>query len=212
MYFHTLCALVWIWNAGLKCAARGSMKIQDAKTLPKISHLVTIAQLCWAISSQLRHVSTIGKTVKQQYLLQMFLQYGELRSVSGWDRFTSLGNPANFNRFRVLASLLQRCRWPETNQTLHDVWPSSGLVHYIYILEGFCPWQNFGRCKVHFASKCCVLLYWQPYCTALQQGVSAKLSGVVQGMELQNFRIRRHLFGWAAITLGMSPHSSLPLF
>jgi len=44
-------------NACLKCAARSSLKIQDAT----IRHLHTIAQLCRAISSQLRHVSTIGK-------------------------------------------------------------------------------------------------------------------------------------------------------
>jgi len=31
------------------------------KKSPKIRHLRTIAQLCWAISSQLRHISTIGK-------------------------------------------------------------------------------------------------------------------------------------------------------
>jgi len=31
------------------------------------------------------------------------------------------------------------------------------------------------------------------YCTALQQRASAKLCGMVQGMELQNFRRRRHL-------------------
>jgi len=30
-------------------------------------------------------------------------------------------NPANFNRFRVLASLLQRHRSTEANQTLHDL-------------------------------------------------------------------------------------------
>jgi len=30
-------ALVQIWNAGLKHAARGSLKIQDAKKLPKIA-------------------------------------------------------------------------------------------------------------------------------------------------------------------------------
>jgi len=30
-------ALVWISNAGLKCAARGSLKIQDAKKSPKIA-------------------------------------------------------------------------------------------------------------------------------------------------------------------------------
>jgi len=42
------------------------------------------------------------------------------------------GTQANFNGFRVLASLLQRRRSTEVNQTLHDVWPSFGLVHYIH--------------------------------------------------------------------------------
>jgi len=49
------------------------------------------------------------------------------------------GTPANFNGFSVLASLLQRRRSPEANQTLHDVWPSPGLVRYIYIFGGSCP-------------------------------------------------------------------------
>jgi len=44
-------------DAGLKCAASGLLKIQDAKS-PKNCHLGTIAQICWAISSQLGHVST----------------------------------------------------------------------------------------------------------------------------------------------------------
>jgi len=44
------------------------------------------------------------------------------------------GTPANFNRFRVLASLLQRCRLTEANPTLHDVWPSPGLVHHFWRL------------------------------------------------------------------------------
>jgi len=38
----------------------------------KTRHFGTIAQLCRAVSSQLRHISTIGKKlVKQQYLLHM---------------------------------------------------------------------------------------------------------------------------------------------
>jgi len=41
------------------------------------------------------------------------------------------GTPANFNGFRVLLSLLQRRRSPEANLSLHDVWPSPGLVHLI---------------------------------------------------------------------------------
>jgi len=56
----------------------------ERKNDAKNRHLRAIAQLCPAISSQLRHVSTIGKKlVKQQYLLQMFSQYGELRPTNG---------------------------------------------------------------------------------------------------------------------------------
>ena len=44
----------------------------------KNRHLGTIAQLCLAISPQLRH----KKLVKQQYVLQMFPQCGELRPTS----------------------------------------------------------------------------------------------------------------------------------
>jgi len=43
---------------------------------PKSRHLGTIAQLCRAISLQLRHVSTIGKKlVEQQCLLRMLSSY-----------------------------------------------------------------------------------------------------------------------------------------
>jgi len=56
------------------------------------------------------------------------------------------GVPANFNWFRVLASLLQRRRSTEANQTLHDVWPSPAQLHYIYIFGGCCPVTEF--CQV----------------------------------------------------------------
>jgi len=73
------------------------------QNIAKIRHLRTIAQLCRVISSQLRHTSTIGKTAKQQYLPHMTLQYGELRPTSGWDLLASLGHPAKFKGFSVLA-------------------------------------------------------------------------------------------------------------
>jgi len=53
------------------------------------------------------------------------------------------GTPANFNWFRVLDSLLQRRRLPEGNQTLHDVWPSPGLLQDIYNFGGSCPLTEF---------------------------------------------------------------------
>jgi len=104
------------------------------------------------------------------------------------------GTSANFNRSRVLASLLQRCRSPEANQTLHDVWPCPGLLRYIYISGVLAPERNFAACKIHFGPKSCVLLYWERYCTALKQWASAKLCGMVQGTELSNFCRGCHLY------------------
>jgi len=56
-YFHTWCDPSANLEWGLKCAARRSLEMKDAK----IRHLGTIVQLCRAISSQLRHILTIGK-------------------------------------------------------------------------------------------------------------------------------------------------------
>jgi len=75
------------------------------------------------------------------------------------------GTPANFNEFRVLASLLHQHRSTEVNQTsLHDVWPSAGLVH-ICVFGGSCPITEFYLIQ----NALCVLLYWQRYFTALEQ-------------------------------------------
>jgi len=85
--------------------------------------------------------------------------------------------------------------------------------YVIYTISGaLAPWRNFARCKIHFTSKSCVLLYWQRYCTAFEQRPSAKLCGMLQGMESRNFSQRSPpIFGWAAITLGIGRHSS-PFF
>jgi len=88
-----MCSMRLAGNTGRK---------NDAKN----RRLHTIAQLCRAISLQLRHVSTIGKKlVKQQYLPHMSLHYGELRPTSGWDRFVSLGHPSKFQRVSLLGSV-----------------------------------------------------------------------------------------------------------
>ena len=125
----------------------------------KNRHLRTIARICRAVSSQLRHVWTIGKkVVKQQYFPTCphnMANFGPLTAEIGSGVW---GTPANFNGFRVLAALPQRR---------------------------------------HFMSTSCVLLYWQRYCTAVQQRALAKLRGVVQGMELRNFRRGHHLYSAA---------------
>jgi len=52
------------------------------KKSPRIRHLCTIAQLCWAISSQLKHISTIGKNLVNSNISPTY-DYGELRPTSG---------------------------------------------------------------------------------------------------------------------------------
>jgi len=77
-----------IWNA----VHAAGWKYRTEKS-SKIRYLRTIVQLSRAISSQLRHMSTIGKKlVKQQYLPHMSAQYGEVKPTSGWDRFGCLGH------------------------------------------------------------------------------------------------------------------------
>jgi len=73
------------------------------------------------------------------------------------------GTPANFNWFRVLAFLLQGRRSPEANQTLHNVWPSPGLVHHIYIFWGCDPLTEF----CHVQNSLCVQILPFPILAAL---------------------------------------------
>ena len=98
------------------------------------------------------------------------------------------GTPANFNGFRVLASLLHRRRSVEVNKTLQDVWPSPGLVHYIYIFGGSCPLTDL--CQVQ--NSLCVQVLRSPILAVLLHGTRAAAvsqtlilhCGVVQGTEL----------------------------
>jgi len=60
--------------------------------------------------------------------------FGPLMAEISWRLW---GTAANFNTFRVLALLLHQRRSMEVNQTLHNVWLSSGLVYYTA-----CPRKN----------------------------------------------------------------------
>jgi len=99
--------LVRILNADLKCAARGSLEMQDKK-LAKNRHLGTIAQLCRAISSQ--RIDNREKDLSSSMSCRNphnMVNFGPLTAEIGsrvW------GTPANFNGFRVFAALLHGIR------------------------------------------------------------------------------------------------------
>jgi len=94
--------------------AENTARKNDAKN----RHLGTIPQLFQAISSQLRHVSTIGKNLSSNTsstcphnMVNFGPQAAEIISLV-W------GTPANFNRFHVLAALLHGTLVVGISQTL----------------------------------------------------------------------------------------------
>jgi len=91
-----------VWN--VRHAARLKCRTQK---VAKNRHVGTIAQLCRAISSQPRHVSTIGKK-----LLSSNMSSRRPHNMVNISPLTTeivpvvWGTPANFSGFRVLAALL----------------------------------------------------------------------------------------------------------
>ena len=105
----------------------------------------------------------------------------------------------NFRRRRHHICLLYTSPSPRDRQKSRM--PSSALVYYICIFGGSCPVTEF--CQLQ--NSLCVRFLHSPKLAALLHStralVSAKVCGVVQGMELQNFRRGHHLYSarrWAS--------------
>ena len=97
-YFYTWCGL----SANLECRSEMCCTRLTGnaghKQLPKICHLCTITQLCWAISAQLRHVSTIGKNLLNSNISPTcscnMMNFGPLAAEIYWQVW---GTTANFS-------------------------------------------------------------------------------------------------------------------
>jgi len=117
--------------------------------------------------------------------------------------------------FRILPSLLHRSLSTAVNQTLHDVWPAPGLVHYIHF-GGSCHLTEFYQVE----NSLCVQVLRSSILAALLLGtrVVAVSQTLRRGTSLRNgitelsllviFNRERHLYSQAAITLDTVPHSS----
>jgi len=93
--------------------------LHAARWNTKNRHLGTIAQLCQAISSQLRHLSTIGKNLLNSNISSTcphnIVNFSPLMAEIGSGVW---GTPANFNGFCVLAALLHGSLVVGVSQTL----------------------------------------------------------------------------------------------
>ena len=103
-----------VWN--VVRAARWKCRTQQfAKNSPSRHHCTTLLGYIFATKAC---IDNRKKLVKQQYLLHMSPQYGELRLTSGWDWFGCLGHPCKFQWVRVLAALLHSTLVVGVSQTL----------------------------------------------------------------------------------------------
>jgi len=127
-----------VWN--VRHAAR--WKYRTKKWRKK--YLRTIAQLCRAISSQLGHVSTIGKKLLSSNIFLTcaynIVNFGPLAA-----EIVSLvrGTPANFNWFPVLAALLHS-QTAALNRGCHQYtagrpsrWALAHISSFILFLSSF---------------------------------------------------------------------------
>jgi len=118
-YFHTWCGFSanLEWRSEMYCTRLAGNTVR--KQSPKNCHLGTIAQICWAVSSQLRHVSTTEKNLlnsNTSYICPLnMVNFGPLTAETGSGVSST---PAHFNGFCVLAAFLHGTLVVGVSQTL----------------------------------------------------------------------------------------------
>jgi len=138
------------------------------------------------------------------------VSFGPLTAETCW---RVSGTPANFYQFRILALLLHRRRSIEVNKTLQDVWPSPGLVHYIYILgvlapNGILPATKFTlHPSLAFSYIASIITAWHSISGRQPNFVARYKNGITELSQRAP-----PIFGWAAIALGTGPYSSYQIF
>jgi len=220
-------ALVRIYNACLKCAARGSLKIQYAKNRQKSPSMSTIAQVCPAlyIFATKARIDNRKKLLKQQYLLHNMATLCPLPaeiSSGVW------GTPTNLNGFRILPSLLHYCsdvahRMPTKLCTMFGRLlgsPGDGqtsCIYNVHIQYTSCIYNapaqaGLVHCIYIFGGSC-VQVFRSPVLAALLHGTPAATvnqtlrPGTRNGTTELSQRAPP-IFSLVVITLGIGPHSS----
>ena len=147
------------------------------KNSPKIRHLRTIAQLYRVMSSQLTHVSAIGKkllnsNISSTFPHNMVVNFGSLMAEIGWRVWGTQQSSAGF------ASWFSYCTDVAQRRSTKLCTMFGRLLDW-YIFGGSCPLMEF--CQVH--KSLCVHVLRSPVLAALLRGIgqwaSAKFCGVV---------------------------------
>jgi len=171
-------------SANLECSSENVLHTTHwntgRKNSPSAHNRTLLSGYIFAIKARIE--SIIGKNLLNSNTSSiMFSQYGELRPTDGWDRLASLVHPSKFQRvwhlgFITAPTSLNGCQ-RNFARYLAVSWTGTLYIHFRELLPP--PLTEF--CQVQ--NSLCLLLYWQRYCTALEQCASAKLCRVVQGMK-----------------------------
>jgi len=98
--------LCLVSDAFLKCTARGSLKIQDAKKSPKVAiwaPRTTLSGYIFTTKARIDNRKKLLSSNMSSRCLHNMVNFGPLTVEIGSGVW---GTPANFNGFRVLAALL----------------------------------------------------------------------------------------------------------
>jgi len=190
-----MCCMQLVGNTGRK---------NDTKN----RHLCTTAQLCRVESSPLRHVSTMGrKLAKQQYLLHMSSQYGELRPTSSSDRFGSLGHPSKFQRVSCLGFVTAATLFTGGQPCAQCLAVSCTAT--LYTFSGvLAPDRISPRAKFTLRPSLAFCDIGSVTARHSSSGVSQTLRRGTRNCFTELSRRAPLICGWAAIKLGIGPHSS----
>jgi len=113
--------------------------MQDAKITQKPPSAYHRTTSLGYVSATKAYIDNRKKLVKQQYLLHMSSQYGELWPTNGWDRLATLGYPSKFKRvsrlsFATAPTSLNGSQ-PNFAQCLAVSWAGTLYIHF----WGCCP-------------------------------------------------------------------------
>jgi len=131
-----------VWN--VLQAARWKYRMQKiAKNSPSVHLHTTLLGYIFATKACINSRKKLGK---QQYLLHMSSQYGELRPINGWGLLASLGHPTKFQRVScvgfVTATALLNGGQPNFARCLAVSWAGTLYIHFWGLLQG---WVSAGR-------------------------------------------------------------------
>jgi len=154
-----------VWNV-LHAACWKYRMQKIAKNSPSAHNCTTLSGCIFTTKAWTNNPKKIAK---QQYLLQMSSQYGELRLSNGWDLLASLGHPSKFQQvsrlgFLTAVTLFTRGQ-PNFARCLAISWAGTLHIHF----RGLLPLTEF--CQVQ--TSLCIQVLRSPILAALMHGTPA---------------------------------------